>query len=129
QVPRSGQDLWCHCGSLHRVARGARPGRSCLPFGRGVKPDPEKMWLHLWSCARYDLHLSSEEFYALTPRQFDALIKRHRHTVESNELLLGQLTSWVANTGFRSTEKPTHPHDFMPSQWGKASASVASSSV
>jgi hypothetical protein len=86
------------------------------------------MWLHLWSCARYDLHLSSEEFYALTPRQFDALIKRHRHTVESNELLLGQLTSWVANTGFRSTEKPTHPEDFMPSQWGKASASVASSS-
>jgi len=30
--------------------------------------------------------------------------------------MLGQLTSWVANTGFRSTEKPTSPLDFMPSQ-------------
>jgi hypothetical protein len=86
------------------------------------------MWLHLWSCARYDLHLSDVEFYALTPRQFDALIKRHRYKAESNEFLFAQMTSWIANTGFRSTEKPTHPKDFMPSQWGKASASIAFSS-
>ncbi len=73
----------------------------------------------MWSCARYDLGLGDEDFYSLTPRQFDALLRRHRNHVEANELLFAQLTSWVANTGFRSTEKPTHPRDFMPSQWAK----------
>jgi hypothetical protein len=29
------------------------------------------------------------------------------------------MTSWIANTGFRSTEKPTAAFDFMPSQWMK----------
>jgi len=71
----------------------------------------------MWSSAKYDLGLTSEEFFALTPRQFDALQKRHKSKAESNELLFGQLTSWVANTGFRSTEKPTKPADFMPSKW------------
>ena len=79
--------------------------------------------MQMWSCARYDLSLTSDEFYELTPRQFDALLKRHHHRVESNELLFAQLTSWVANTGFRSTEKPTQPKDFMPSQWAKANPS------
>jgi len=30
-----------------------------------------------------------------------------------------QLTSWIANTGFKSCEKPTKPQDFMPSEWHK----------
>ena len=80
----------------------------------------------MWSCARYDLHLSDEDFFALTPRQFDALLKRHKHKVESNELLFGQLTSWVVNTGFRALEKPTSTEDFMPSRWKKRSAAASS---
>jgi hypothetical protein len=74
----------------------------------------------LWATARYDLRLSDEEFWALTPRQFDALVRRHRRHVESQELLFGQLTSWVANTGFRTTAEPTTPTDFMPSRWAKS---------
>jgi hypothetical protein len=31
--------------------------------------------------------------------------------------MLAQLTSWVANTGFRTAEKPTTVQDFMPTQW------------
>lgn len=69
--------------------------------------------------ARYDLHLSDDDFYALTPRQFDALLKRKKVETVASEFLLAQLTSWVANTGFRSTEKPTKPSDFMPSEWQK----------
>jgi hypothetical protein len=69
--------------------------------------------------ARYDLRLSDEEFYALTPRQFDALCKRHRMASEMTEFFFAQVSSTVMNTGFRSTEKPTSPADFMPSQRNK----------
>ncbi|HTF67030.1 MAG TPA: hypothetical protein VK638_30540 [Edaphobacter sp.] len=75
--------------------------------------------MQMWATARYDLHLSDDDFYALTPRQFDALLKRYKRATESNELLFAQLTSWIANTGFRSTEKPTTTEDFMPSRWSR----------
>jgi hypothetical protein len=83
--------------------------------------------MHFYSIARYDLGLSAEEFFDLTPRQFDALLKRHRYRVESTEFLFAQLTSWIANTGFRSTEKPTADFDFMPSQWMKKAKKKAAS--
>jgi|SRR5271163_3601596 len=79
------------------------------------------------SCAVYDLRLTDDQFFASTPRQFDGLLKRHKNKVESNELLFAQLTSWVANTGFKSADKPTSTKDFMPSQWGKSSSSAKSS--
>jgi hypothetical protein len=78
--------------------------------------------MQMWSCAIYDLNCSDDEFFRLTPRRFEALLKRHRHNVESNELLFGQLTSWVASTGFKSSDKPTSAKDFMPSQWAKSAA-------
>jgi hypothetical protein len=37
--------------------------------------------------------------------------------------MLGQLTSWVANTGFTRPEKPTKATDFMPSEWMKKAQS------
>ena len=76
--------------------------------------------------ARYDLRLSDDDFYALTPRQFDALLKRKKVETVAQEFLAAQLTSWVANTGFRTTEKPTKPQDFMPSEWGRTRASIHS---
>jgi hypothetical protein len=73
----------------------------------------------MWSCATYDLDLTDDEFFALTPRKFDALLKRQRNRrerdTEHTEFMFAQLTWWVANTGFRSTEKPTTFRDFMPS--------------
>jgi hypothetical protein len=53
------------------------------------------------------------------------MLKRHRHSLESNEFMLAQLTSWVANTGFRTSEKPTSALDFMPSQWAKKAKAQA----
>jgi hypothetical protein len=78
--------------------------------------------MQIWSCGRYDLGLTDEEFFQLTPRKLDALLKRHRRKTESTELLFAQLTSCVVNTGFRSTEEPTKIRDFMPSQWDQAAA-------
>lgn len=53
------------------------------------------------------------------------MLKRHRSSVELNEFLFGQLTSWIANTGFRTAEKPTSALDFMPSQWAKKARAKA----
>lgn len=73
----------------------------------------------MWSFARFNLHLSDREFYALTPRQFGHLSNRHRYQVEHKEFLFGQLTSWVASTGFKSPKEPTTARDFMPSMFGR----------
>jgi hypothetical protein len=81
--------------------------------------------MEMWSCARYDLHLSDEQFFILTPRKLDSLLKRHKRKAQSNELLFAQLTSWVANTGFRSTAEPTKTEDFMPSRWKQDTAKPA----
>jgi hypothetical protein len=40
--------------------------------------------------------------------------------------MLAQLTSWVANTGFRTAEKPTTAQDFMPTQRAKKANAKAS---
>jgi hypothetical protein len=71
----------------------------------------------MWSIARYDLNLTSDEFYALTPRQFNALLKRKEHADTMREFLFGQLASVTANFSMARPKKPTTPQDFMPSQW------------
>jgi hypothetical protein len=67
--------------------------------------------------------LTEEVFLSFTPAKLTRLDKRRRLLLkekrETTEFLFGQLTSWVANTGFRSTKEPTKITDFMPSQWGK----------
>jgi hypothetical protein len=82
--------------------------------------------MSLWATARYDLHLSDAEFYALTPREFDALVKRHKRRREHDEFMLAQLTAVVMNTGFRSREEPAQTRDYMPSQWRRKNTPVAS---
>lgn len=67
-----------------------------------------------------DLGLTTEEFYLLTPRQLDALTRRHAEQVRSNEFLFGQLTSAVVNFSMCHPEKPSEIRDFMPSEMRKA---------
>jgi hypothetical protein len=85
--------------------------------------------LSLWATARYDLRLSDAEFYALTPREFDALVKRDKRHTEHEEYMFAQLTAVVMNTGFRSREEPAQPKDYMPSQWRKTPASKSSEAL
>jgi hypothetical protein len=73
----------------------------------------------MWAVARFDLSLTSDEFYALTPRQFDALVKRHERKNEHIEFLFAQLTSYGINFSMCRPQEPTSPRDFMPSQFDK----------
>ena len=74
----------------------------------------------MWAFARYEIGLKSDEFYAMTPRQFHALADQYRWNQERSELLFAQLAAVTHNTGFRTTEKPLEVQDFMPSRWGAA---------
>jgi hypothetical protein len=69
--------------------------------------------------ARYDLRLSSDEFYALTPRQLDGLAKRHQRATEEREFLFAQLASCVVNFSMCHPKDPVKASDFMPSEWVK----------
>jgi hypothetical protein len=90
------------------------------------------LWLRFWSAAVYDLQLNPDEFYAMTPRQLDALLIRHNAYRASErdhaEFMLAQLTSAVVNTGFRSPTKPMAPKEFMPSQWETRKRGIQSTS-
>lgn len=74
--------------------------------------------MHYWSTARYHFHLAESEFWALTPRQFDALQKRHKEATVHTELLNGLLCSLVVNFSMASPKTPVTAKDFMPSQAG-----------
>jgi len=45
----------------------------------------------LWSSARYDLLLTDAEFWSLTPRQFHALLHRHKSRLERDNYFVGWL--------------------------------------
>jgi hypothetical protein len=87
---------------------------------RTGKPSPtlsrEDYWLSIWSIARYDLGLSSDEFYAMTPRMLDALLRRKERESWNRELLFGQLVSVFINHSMSPPKKAASPADFMPSE-------------
>lgn len=66
------------------------------------------------------LGLTDDEFFALTPRQFHILLKRHKEVIEHEELLTGILACTFANyTANWSMSPPKRglgkvPSDFMP---------------
>lgn len=76
------------------------------------------------ACARVDLGLAAAEFYDLTPRQFDTLVRhyrsRQRAQREHSEFLFGQLTAAVYNSGFVRFEEWQVAKNFMPSQQAQA---------
>lgn len=73
----------------------------------------------MWSIAVHDLYLTSETFYSLTPRQYDALVKRLERKREHDEFMLAQLTSSVINFSMCRPRESVKPQDLMPSQRGK----------
>jgi hypothetical protein len=72
--------------------------------------------LYWWSRGRYDLGLTSDEFYSLTLRQLSALVKRHEQAREHQDAMLAQLTSCVINFSYRAPQKPTTWQDLMPGE-------------
>ena len=71
------------------------------------------MWLRYWSIARYDLGFSDDDFWDMTHRMFDALLKRQLVGIEITDRQSAQLTWWVANTGTRTPKKETTYEDFL----------------
>jgi hypothetical protein len=75
------------------------------------------LWLSIWATGRNDLGLSEDEFWACTPRQFDALVRHYKNRVEHDELMTAQLIAATINNGMYRPKTPVQPKDFMPSQW------------
>jgi hypothetical protein len=67
----------------------------------------------LWSSARYDLHLSDADFWSLTPRQFSALLHRHKQALDRSNYLVGMLASVTANFSMAHPDPPLSASDFM----------------
>jgi len=73
----------------------------------------------MWSVARYDLGLTDDEFYGLTPRQYDALLKRKEYQTWQQEFLFAQLTAFSVNFSLCHPMEPVCIGDFMPSEFAK----------
>ena len=73
----------------------------------------------MWSTAVYDLALTPEYFYSITPRMYRQLMESRKAAIWRQEYMLGQLTACVVNFGFRRPKKALEPEAFMPSEWGK----------
>lgn len=68
----------------------------------------------MWATARYDLHLSSVEFYDLTPRQFSLLCKAHRRALAHREMQHAMTTAAIINFSMSPPEKPVDPLQLCP---------------
>lgn len=76
--------------------------------------------MRYWAVARYDLGLTSEEFFDCTPRQIDALIQRYERGIQVDEFMTAQHIACTVNFSMARPKEPVQPKDFMPSQWAKA---------
>jgi hypothetical protein len=79
----------------------------------------QQRWLDLWSRGVYDLGLTPDVLFALTPRQFHALTQRHERRIEHDEFMVAQLAACVINFSMAHPKEPVKPADLMPSQVGK----------
>lgn len=59
-----------------------------------------------------DLHLTTAEFYALTPCQFSLLIDAHKKRLAHAEMLQAMTTAAVINYAFSPPEHPVSASDF-----------------
>lgn len=79
-------------------------------------------WHQLWAIGRYDLGLSDEEFWRLTPAQFAALCDRMEAEREHAEYCAALVASTVANCNRAEGVEPFEPGLFMR---GKHAAQAA----
>ena len=68
----------------------------------------------LWSIGRFDLDLTEEEFWHITPRLFATLLKRKEIGEEISDLRIALLRMTITNMSGRYAEKLTKIEDFMP---------------
>lgn len=65
------------------------------------------------SVARYDLGLSEQEFWELTPAQFDSLNERHVLHKQVEDYRAGLIASILCNIHRKEGDTPLEPADFF----------------
>jgi len=70
----------------------------------------------LWAVAVYDLHLTSEQFYALTLRQFSALQNRFVESERRKDRRTARIVSHIVNMAGRSVKNFMTEDQFMPGE-------------
>lgn len=71
----------------------------------------------IWAIGRQDLNLTEDEFWGLTFKEFDALLKRQAANIERQDFRAGLICAVLANIN-RDPKKSKvfTPQDFMPSK-------------
>jgi len=70
----------------------------------------------MWAVAVYDLGLSTEQFFQLNLRKFNALVERFESEQERADFRAAQICSVAANImGKKEDGTPFGPGDFFPS--------------
>jgi hypothetical protein len=70
--------------------------------------------MELWAIARYDLGLSSREFWELSWDQFEALLARYKLSLERSDYHAALICAVLANIHRSKDSKVFRPQDFMP---------------
>ncbi len=71
--------------------------------------------LELWSIGRYDLRLTDDEFWGLTLKEFNLLMKRHKEQRSAELYNSALICATIANVN-RSKGRAFTPADFMPKE-------------
>ena len=71
--------------------------------------------MELWSIGRYDLRLNDEEFWSLTLKEFNLLMKRHKEQRSAEMFNSALICATIANVN-RSKGRAYTPMDFMPKE-------------
>ena len=69
----------------------------------------------MWSIGRYDLRLTDEDFWGLTLREFNLLMKRHKEQRSAEMFNSALICATIANVN-RSKGRAYTPQDFMPKE-------------
>src|SRR5580658_555412 len=78
---------------------------------------PPLTTLDAWAKARYDFHLSDDEWLGMTPRMVHALSLRNLERMRQEELRLSVLCAHTVNSSFRAPKTPTQPRSYMLHPW------------
>lgn len=68
----------------------------------------------MYAVARYQLRLSEEDFFDITPLQFTYLTLRYEQEREASDFRAGVIASTTANCHRKKGKKAFKPKDFMP---------------
>lgn len=107
--------------ALILLAASCAPAR---PEARGEGKTPAAVertdWHALWAVGRYDLRLSEDEFWSLTPAMLDALMVRLEAERDHAEYCAGLVASQVYNVNLGEDGQPVDATAYMSEKWQKA---------